>query len=139
MSAYSRRFTKTKSCLRTLIILFEIRAYLQVQLLYFHSGENVGSTITFKADGTNRPKLYFLSLWHAEGFSSGGQSARPEIVFANIESTFSAAAGTDYNALLGCKVTRRTTLKKYTKVPGSYTSNNPPEFPKDTYFIDRIV
>ena len=121
----------------SLVILYEIEL-TSSSTLFFHSGENVGSTITFKSNGTADQNYISIPV-HAEGFESGGQSARPQIVFANIESVFSAAAGADYNVLLGCKVTRRTTLKKYTKVPGNYTSNNPPEFPKDIYFIDRIA
>lgn len=121
----------------SLVILYEIEL-TSSSTLFFHSGENVGSTVTFKSNGTADQNYISIPV-HAEGFESGGQSARPQIVFANIESVFSAAAGADYNVLLGCKVTRRTTLKKYTKVPGNYTSNNPPEFPKDIYFIDRIA
>lgn len=120
-----------------LIILFEIELTASSKI-YFHSGENVGSTVTFKSDGTN-DQVYTPIPVQAEGFESGGQNPRPSLAFANIESVFSGAAGTDYNALIGCKVTRRTTLEKYTKVPGSYNSNNPPEFPKDVFFIDRIA
>ena len=120
-----------------LIILFEIELTASSKI-YFHSGENVGSTVTFKSDGTN-DQVYTPIPVQAEGFESGGQNPRPTLAFANIESVFSGAAGTDYNALIGCKVTRRTTLEKYTKVPGSYNSNNPPEFPKDVFFIDRIA
>lgn len=120
-----------------LIVLFEIELTASSKI-YFHSGENVGSTITFKSDGTN-DQAYTSIPVHAEGFESGGQNPRPTLAFANIESVFSVAAGTDYNALLGCKVTRRTTLEKYTKVPGAYNSNNPPEFPKDVFFIDRVA
>ena len=120
-----------------LIILFEIELTASSKI-YFHSGENVGSTITFKSNGTN-DQVYTPIPVQAEGFESGGQNARPTLVFANIESVFSGAAGTDYNALIGCKVIRRTTLEKYTKVPGGYNSNNPPEFPKDIFFIDRVA
>ena len=120
-----------------LIILFEIELTASSKI-YFHSGENVGSTITFKSNGTN-DQVYTPIPVQAEGFESGGQNARPTLAFANIESVFSGAAGTDYNALIGCKVIRRTTLEKYTKVPGGYNSNNPPEFPKDVFFIDRVA
>lgn len=120
-----------------LVILYEIELSPSSSV-YFHSGENLGSTVTFKADGTNDQNYIAIPV-HAEGFESGGQNARPTIVFANIESVFSGAVGSNYDALLGAKVTRRTTLEKYTKLPGGYTANNPPEFPKDVYFIDRIA
>lgn len=120
-----------------LVILYEIELSSSSNV-YFHSGENVGSTVTFKSDGSTDQNYTAIPV-HAEGFETGGQNARPVIVFANIESVFSGAVGTDYSELLGKKVTRRTTLEKYTKVPGGYTSNNPPEFPKDIYFIDRIA
>lgn len=121
----------------SLIILFEIELSSS-STVYFHSGENLGSTVTFKADGSNDQNYTSIPV-HAEGFESGGQNPRPVLVFANIESVFSGAVGTDYNALIGKKVTRRTTLEKYTKLPGGYSSNNPPEFPKDVYFIDRVA
>ena len=99
-----------------LVILYEIELSSSSSV-YFHSGENVGSTVTFKSDGSTDQNYTAIPV-HAEGFEAGGQNPRPSIVFANIESVFSGAVGADYTELLGKKVTRRTTLEKYTKVPG---------------------
>ena len=74
-----------------------------------------------------------------EGFdvSSDGSYSRPTLTVANIENVFSNAAGTDYEALIGKRFTRRTTLRKYL-VDGAGDASPPVEFPKTTYIIDRI-
>ena len=111
-----------------LIVLYEIELSTSSSV-YFHSGENVWSTVTFKSDGSTDQNYTAIPV-HAEGFETGGQNPRPSIVFANIESVFSGAVGADYTELLGKKVTRRTTLEKYTKLPGGYNSNNHLSFQK---------
>lgn len=77
-------------------------------------------------------------------FKSEGQFPQPVLTIANILRTDSgnnslqALLGTvSYDELLGLKVIRRRTLKKY--LFGESGDNNPPiELPRDVYYLDRI-
>ena len=93
------------------IELFELQ--LDATTLYFHSGveENL-STIKFRDDG-GTVRSYVALPMQAKGFKSDpkGTSARPSISFANINNVLKNATG-DFDAILGSRITRRTTLKK---------------------------
>jgi len=94
-------------------------------------------------DTNTQLNTYTAIPLQAEGFEhkSTGTAARPVITFANILSTFGDALGSlKPDDLIGKKIYRRRTLKKYLKGgsadPGSgYT---PIEFPRQIYIIDRI-
>jgi lambda family phage minor tail protein L len=61
-----------------------------------------------------------------------GALPRPTIRFANINRDFTVY-NTNHNDLLGAKVIRRKTLAKY------LLENPPVEFPKEIYYVERLV
>lgn len=121
-----------------LIELFELELDSSTTV-YFHSGveENL-SAVQFRDDsGTIR--TYTAIPLQAQGFKNdpSGTSARPTISFANVSNTFKNSI-TDYENLLGAKLTRRTTLKKYLDDGTGNSANPPVEFPKQIFIFDRI-
>ena len=111
-----------------LIHLFELELNSS-STVYFHDGTNASlGNVTF--DGNT----YLAIPVQAQGFklSAGGKNPRPTFIFGNIENVFSGAVSTDFDSLLGKKITRRTTLNKY------LSSDPAVEFPKQVFFIDRI-
>lgn len=76
-----------------------------------------------------------IEMTGVEHASDGAQN-RPKLMMANVVSLLSSELlGTDFKMddLVGGRITKRTTLEKYT---GAVT---PYEFPKKVYVIDRIV
>ena len=120
-----------------LVELFELE--LDSTTVYFHSGvEEDLSTVQFREEGGTIRTYTALPL-QAKGFKSdpSATSARPTITFANVSNTFKTAIS-DYDALLGSTLIRRTTLQKYL-VGESGDSTPPVEFPKQIYLFDRIT
>lgn len=120
-----------------LVELFELELDSS-NTVYFHSGvEEDLSTVQFREEGGTIRTYAALPL-QAKGFKSdpSATSARPTITFANVSDTFKTAIS-DYDALLGATLTRRTTLQKYL-VGESGDSTPPVEFPKQIYLFDRI-
>ena len=120
-----------------LVELFELE--LDSTTVYFHSGvEEDLSTVQFREEGGTIRTYTALPL-QAKGFKSdpSATSARPTITFANVSDTFKTAIS-DYDALLGSTLIRRTTLQKYL-VGESGDSTPPVEFPKQIYLFDRIA
>ena len=69
--------------------------------------------------------------------TSTGPTARPVLTVANVLNTFETAIGSNFDNLIGKKVYRRRTLKKY--LYNKEGDHNPPiEFPRQVYIIDRI-
>jgi lambda family phage minor tail protein L len=121
-----------------LVELFELKLDSS-NTVYFHSGvEEDLSTVQFREEGGTIRTYTALPL-QAKGFKSdpSATSARPTITFANVSDTFKTAIS-DYDALLGATLTRRTTLQKYL-VGESGDSTPPVEFPKQIYLFDRIT
>jgi len=121
-----------------LIFLYELEVSASTTV-YFHSGvETDLSTVQFREEG-GTVRTYTAIPVQADGFEidPGGTVARPIIAFANATAVFGNAVG-DYDSLLGSKITRRATLKKYL-VGESGDSTPPVEFPKQIYYIDRIA
>lgn len=120
-----------------LIVLFEIELSSS-STAYFHSGvEEDLSTVQFREEGGSINSYVALPM-KAEGFeiNPNSPSNRPTITFANATAVFGNAVG-NYDSLLGTKLTRRMTLQKYL-VGESGDATPPVEYPKQTYFIDRI-
>jgi len=120
-----------------LIELFELELDTSTTV-YFHSGvEEDLSTVQFREEG-GTIRTYTAIPLQAQGFKNdpSGTSARPTISFANASNIFKNSI-TDYENLLGAKLIRRTTLKKYL-VGESGDSTPPVEFPKQIYIFDRI-
>ena len=126
-----------------LITLFEIEI-AKDSFVYFSESVNEDASFTslqFRDyDTPSTVRTYTRIPVNAEGFDlkASGAIARPTITLANISSTFSDAVGTfDYNVLLGLRVIRRMTLKKY--LYGESGDSNPPqEFGRQVWLIDRI-
>jgi len=120
-----------------LIELFELELDTSTTV-YFHSGvEEDLSTVQFREEG-GTIRTYTAIPLQAQGFKNdpSGTSARPTISFANASNIFKNSI-TNYENLLGAKLTRRTTLKKYL-VGESGDSTPPVEFPKQVFIFDRI-
>ena len=114
---------------------------------YFYPGgldQSLPSPYEIKfRDSAGAIKTYEALPMEAESFSitADGAYNRPTITVANIESVFSAAIGDlVYEDLIGQRITRRTTLKKYLVGGAGDTGDNnaPVEFPKQVYIIDTI-
>lgn len=122
-----------------LIVLYDLE-YASGSFAHFFAGLDDDLTEIQFRDSSGTPQTYVAIPLEAGGFdiNSDGAYSRPEITIANIASVFSDEIGTsDYEDLIGKRVTRRTTLKKYlVGEPGDTTP--PVEFPKVVYVIDRI-
>lgn len=125
------------------IILYDLE-YAEGSFAYFTSDMGTDLTKIQFRDSSGTVRTYEPIPVKAEGFeiASDGSYNRPTITVANALNTFKDALnGVGYEELIGQRITKRTTLKKYlVGEPGDSGSGNPPiEFPKVTYVIDRIA
>lgn len=122
-----------------LVILYDLE-YESGSFAYFTSNYDA-STLEFR-DSTGTAREYASLPIETDGFdiSSDGAYSRPTLTVANISSVFSNAIGIDFDELIGRRITRRVTLKKYLvgESEDSGAGNAPVEYPKTTYIIDRI-
>lgn len=113
-----------------LVILYEVDASMIGAEIYRFHGHRGDGTITFQG----------LSYDHwpitAEGFerSAQGKQAVPSLSMSNIDG-FIGALCLYFDDLVGAKVTRRRTFKKY--LDGQPEANPNEEFPPDIWFIER--
>ena len=131
-----------------LIVLYDLE-YATGSFAYFYPGgfKDYSADPQVKVEfrtSAGVAKEYIALPMESEGFdiSSDGAHSRPVLSVANIESVFLDAL-TDvasYEELIGKRITRRTTLKKYLvgESADSGAGNAPVEFPQITYIIDRI-
>jgi len=124
-----------------LVILYELEYNSAGDKLYFSpSGLNddVVSEIQFR-DSAGVAQTYVPFPISAEGFdiSSDGSYSRPSVKIANLENTIRTVINSDFESLIGRRLTRRTTFQRYL-VGESGDSNPPVELPKQVYIIDRI-
>jgi len=117
-----------------------------VDKLYFHDGANGtadvrwlslkedsnfgSSTLSHYGEQTYSAFPVESEGWEVRG-SGTGSLARPTIRFANINQYWNAHLS-DYDDLVGAKVTRRRTLAKYVVLDAA-----PVEFNRDVYYIER--
>jgi len=138
-----------------LIQLFEIQISdtAWVYLCNEYAVPSAGTKVTFRNKttpaNTNTYQVIPIDIEGIES-SSEGPLARPSLTIANVYRTLdnSSFEGAIYVAngnikltfedLLGKKVIRRTTLRKYLK-DGSGDSNPPVEYPSDVFFMDRVT
>ena len=110
------------------------------RLFYTRGGEENLSTVQFRDyDNPGTVRTYDILPITVEGIdhTSTGPTARPVLRIANVLNTFETAIGTSFDNLVGKKLFRRRTLKKY--LHGEPGDSNPPiEFPRQIYIIDRI-
>ena len=114
--------------------------------LYFHSGVEADLTTVQFRDKTApyAARTYTALPIEIEGVErkTDGASNRPSLTIANVLNTFSNSVGDLTNDdLIGKRVVRRQTLKKYLvgESADTGTSNPPIEFPSEKYIIDRIA
>jgi lambda family phage minor tail protein L len=123
-----------------LVELFEVT--VKGTTLYFHSGIDDSLTSIQFRDRTSpytvRTYTPFPISMEGVEYSADGAQNRPSLTVANVANTFSSAIGNIRNEdLIGERVVKRTTLKKYLYgEPGDATP--PVEFPFNKYIIDRI-
>lgn len=125
------------------IVLYDLE-YAEGSFAYFTSDLDSDLTKIQFRDSSGTVRTYEPIPVKAEGFevSSDGAYSRPTISVANALNTFKDSLnGVGYEELVGQRITKRTTLKKYlVGEPGDSGSGNAPvEFPKVTYIIDRIA
>lgn len=124
-----------------LIHLYELE-YSDGNYARFFAGLEEDLTEVQFRDSSNTARDYIAIPIQAEGFdiSSDGAYSRPEITIANIGSVFSSAVGgLDYQDLIGKRVTKITTFKKYLVGESADSSSAPGvSLPKIVYVIDRV-
>lgn len=107
---------------------------------YFHAGTNeLSANITWQGQAYTR---YPIEL---SGFeqTTGGQLPRPKAVISNALGSITSILLV-YNDLLGAKLTRKRTLKKYLDAVNfdggiNADEDDTAEFADDVYFVDRKV
>ena len=113
-----------------LIRLYEITLPVSPSVLYFHSGLDQ-SLNEVQFDG-NTYTAFPMEVTGME-FNADGAINRPELIVANVLSTFSDELnGLKYKDLIGERVTVRTTLSQHLGIGSSI------EFPVKKYIIDRL-
>ena len=124
-----------------LIHLYELE-YATGSYARFFAGLDDDLTVVQFRDSSNTARDYTAIAIHAEGFdiSSDGAYSRPEITVANMGSTFSSAVGgLDYQDLIGKRLTKITTFRKYLVGESGDSASAPGvSLPKVVYIIDRI-
>lgn len=124
------------------INLFELEYNDAGAFKYFvRSGEADNSTLHFRdydSPGTIREYEILPIRIEDLQYTSKGPSTRPVLRIANVLNTFETAVGVDLDNLLGKKLIRRRTLKKYLDNGSGNSSNPATEFPRQVYIIDRI-
>ena len=112
--------------------------------IYLHSGiESDLSTVQFRDLTTPATiRTYTAIPIELTGIerNADGASSRPTLVVANVLSTFRGLIGDLTNKdLIGKRVIRRQTLKKYLVGESPDLSNPPIEFPVEKFIIDRVA
>jgi lambda family phage minor tail protein L len=126
-----------------LIDLFELELP-DGSILYFHPGlESDLTTVQFRenVDPGYAIKTYTPFPMMVEGLDISAEGAinRPNFTVANVGTTFKGVLGSYTNKdLIGQRLTRRQTLKKYLVGESPDLSSPPKELNKVTYVIDRI-
>lgn len=122
-----------------LVELFEL--YLDIEndsddVLRFHSGldSSLGS-IVFKGNSYSPLPVFLDGI----DVATDSASARPTLTLANVTNVLQDLLNDksfSFEDLVGKKLTRRKTFEKY--LEGGSDANSPFEFPKVSYYIDRI-
>lgn len=124
-----------------LVQLFELE-YAKDQFLYVHPGLDDDLSVLQMRDFTNNSTIrdYIAVPIKAEGFEQkqDGSQPRPTLTIANATTAFSGGIGTtNYDSLLGLRVIRRLTLKKF--LYGESGDASPPvEYVRQVWYVDRI-
>lgn len=144
MPTYNNNLTESLQKLqpnKTLIHLYELE-YSKGNFVYFHSGVNSElNNVQFRDyDNPSTIRTYIALPIKSDGFESKNDGAmpRPNVMLANINTTFSNAVGTlNYNDFLGLKFIRRTTFAENLHINNS-SPNPAQEFPRQVWIMDRV-
>jgi len=122
-----------------LVELFEVE--IDGSTIYIHPGLNDNLTSIQFRDRTTPATIREYAAFPIEmggvDFSSDGAQNRPTLTIANVFNLFAEIGDFYAEDLIGKRVTKRQTLKKY--LYGEVGDANPPvEFPIKKYIIDRI-
>jgi len=131
-----------------LVELFEL-VIDSTTTVYFHSGVDddvAASKIKFRdktpIDSVYTEREYIAIPIELTGIDKQAEGAapRPSLTVANILPLFGDSIGITNNDLIGKRLSRRTTLKKYLVDESADTINTGPpiEFPTEKFIIDRI-
>lgn len=124
-----------------LIHLYELE-YSDGNYARFFAGLDDDLTVVQFRDSSNAAQDYTAIPLLAEGFdiTSDGAYSRPEITIGNMGSVFSGAVGgLDYQDLIGRRITKITTFRKYLVGESGDSASAPGvALPKIVYIIDRI-
>lgn len=124
-----------------LVYLYEIE-YAPGEIAYFHPGVDSSlQEIQFRDyESPYTVRTYIALPIEMDGVEMQAEGAlnRPTLTIANISNTLKTTiGGTSFESLLGKRVTKRTTLRKY--LFGESADSSPPvEYPRDVFVIDRI-
>ena len=126
-----------------IIHLYELEVSKGVFAYFSGSGvESDLSSLKFRDyDSPATIRTYAPIPIEAQNFETknDGAMARPNVTIANVTNALSTATGSfNYNSLLGLRLIRRTTLKKYLDNGTGNSSNPPVEFARQVWIIDRI-
>lgn len=122
----------------SIIELFELDASnVGAGIFRFHAGtNNLNQNIVWQGVEYTRFPIEATGF----EFSGGGQLPRPKMRVSNFMSAITALL-LEFEDLVGAKVTRRRTLKKYLDAvnfpDGNPAADPTAEFPDDVYFVDR--
>ena len=131
----------------SLVVLYELE-YASNSKAYFFGGLTESGSVTtgkhttsvqFRETG-GTVRTYTAIPINAKGFemNSDGAMSRPEITIGNIGNVLSSAIGnTPLEDLVGKRLTKRTTLRKYLR-DGAGDATPPIEYPKVVYIVDRL-
>ena len=124
-----------------LIHLYELE-YSDGNYARFFAGLDDDLTDVQFRDSSNTARDYTAIPLLAEGFdiTSDGAYSRPEVTIGNVGSVFSdAVGGLDYQDLIGRRLTKITTFRKYLVGESGDSASAPGvALPKIVYVIDRI-
>lgn len=126
------------------VVYLYVLEYADGSFAYFtpyNDDSAIPASIEFRdAESPHTARTYLPMPIMSEGFdvSSDGSYSRPTLTVANTSSSFSDEIGNiEYDDLLGRRITRRMTLRKYL-VGESGDATPPVEYPNVTYILDRI-
>ena len=143
MSQFIIRDTQKQAIDSELVVLYDLEYATGSFARFCASLEEDLTTVKFR-DTSGAEQEYTAIPLDAEGFdnSADGSYSRPQITEGNVVSITSfLATGMVEEDLIGRRLTRRVTLKKYLVGEPSDSGSGvaPVEFPSSVYIIDRIV
>lgn len=117
-----------------LVELYIIDATVLDDTIYYITPATISGSPTVDFNGITYYSIPMESAGYE--FTDEGKMPRPKIIVANVNSNFLNAI-MNYNDLVGAKVTRIRTFKKY--LDGEAGADPTAEFPRDIFYIEQKV